>query len=261
MPKNIDSSKKNGVNPLVDKAGMQSMSDEFGWRIFRIMSEFVNGFEFLKNLDNTVSIFGSARFPEDEHHYIEARQLAKMLAREGYTIVTGGGPGIMEAANRGALEGGGNSVGLNIQLPMEQRINPYVKQSVAFHYFFTRKVMLSYSAQAYVYFPGGFGTLDELSELLVLIQTKKIEPIPIILVGKDFWGPFINWVEKSMLRHHRAVSKQDMKIFHLVNNVSEARDIIVQSKRCKTGDRKCWLNVPGQHTKHDMRKRDSKKKR
>jgi hypothetical protein len=235
------------------------MSDEFGWRIFRIMSEFVEGFQFLKGLENTVSFFGSARFPEDEHHYKEARQLGKMLGKAGYTIVTGGGPGIMEAGNRGAVEAGAPSVGLNIQLPKEQRTNPYVKRSVAFHYFFTRKVMLSYAAQAYVFFPGGFGTLDELTELLTLVQTKKIEPIPIILVGKDYWRPFIDWMEKSMLRHHRSIEKKDLEIFRLVSGVQEAYDIIVRAKMCKTGDRACWLEIPGRHTEEDLKKKGGKR--
>lgn len=232
-------------------ASAASMSDEFGWRIFRIMSEFVEGFQFLSELKNTVSFFGSARFPEDEHHYREAVDLARLLGKAGYTVVTGGGPGIMEAANRGASEAGAESIGLNILLPKEQRINKYVRRSVAFHYFFTRKVMLSYAAQAYVFFPGGFGTLDELSELITLVQTKKIEPIPIILVGKDFWLPFHQWIEHNMLRWHRTIDKKDLEIYHIVDNIQEAYAIITRAKMCKTGDRACWLDVPGHHTGHE----------
>lgn len=228
-----------------------TMSDEFGWRVFRIMSEFVEGFQFLRNLENTVSFFGSARFPENEHHYREARRLGKMLGKAGYTIVTGGGPGIMEAGNRGAHEVGAQSVGLNIQLPMEQRINPYVTASRAFHYFFTRKVMLSYAAQAYVFFPGGFGTLDELGEMLVLVQTKKIEPIPIILVGRDYWKPFLKWVRMNMLQQHKAISEDDLEILHLAKDVDEAYEIITGAKMCKVGDRSCWYRLPGQHTGHE----------
>jgi uncharacterized protein (TIGR00730 family) len=216
-----------------------SLSDEFGWRIFKIMSEFVEGFELIRNLHNTVSFFGSARFRETNKHYKEARQLGQKLGKAGFTIVTGGGGGIMEGGNRGAVDAGAESVGLNIELPHEQRLNPYVKRSLGFHYFFTRKVMLSYAAQAYVFFPGGFGTLNELSELLTLIQTKKIQPIPIILVGKDFWRPFINWVEQSMFKEHRAVDKEDMKIYRLARNVNEAYEIVMGLERCKPGDPTC----------------------
>lgn len=239
--------------PLKEAMHKNGMSDEFGWRVFRIMSEFVEGFQFLRNLENTVTFFGSARFPEKEHHYKEARKLGKMLGKAGYTVVTGGGPGIMEAGNRGAFEAGGQSVGLNIQLPMEQRINPYVTSSTAFHYFFTRKVMLSYSAQAYVFFPGGFGTLDELGEMLVLVQTKKIAPLPIILVGLDYWKPFLKWVRMNMLQQHKAISKEDLDILHLAKDVDEAYEIIVDSKMCDPSDRKCLYKLPGEHTGHEQK--------
>lgn len=230
-------------------AGKGSLSDEFGWRIFRIMSEFVEGFELIRNLDNTVSIFGSARFRESNKHYIEARELAKMLGQAGYTIVTGGGPGIMEAGNRGAHEVGAPSIGLNIELPKEQHINPYVTRSLGFHYFFTRKVMLSYAAQAYVYFPGGFGTLNELTELMTLIQTKKIDPIPVILVGKDFWRPFLEWTRTAMYEEHRTIDKDDMEIFHLVHNVKEAFNIIQNVKKCPPNATKCWIGYQPEHIK------------
>ncbi len=219
----------------------ESLSDEFGWRVFRIMSEFVEGFELIRNLKNTVSFFGSARFRETNKHYREARRLAEMLGKAGYTIVTGGGPGIMEAGNRGAVDAQAGSVGLNIELPSEQRINPYVKRSLGFHYFFTRKVMLSYAAQAYVFFPGGYGTLNELSELMTLVQTKKIEPIPIVLVGKDFWAPFIGWIRKSMYEDHKAVNPADMEIFRLARDVEEAFGIIRSAKECRPNAPRCWL--------------------
>jgi len=260
MPKKSSSRKPSPKVPatelertLNEAVHNQGMSDEFGWRVFRIMSEFVEGFQFLRRLENTVTFFGSARFPENEHHYKEARRLGKMLGEAGYTIVTGGGPGIMEAGNRGAYEVGAKSVGLNIQLPMEQRVNPYVKRSTAFHYFFTRKVMLSYSAQAYVFFPGGFGTLDELGEMLVLVQTKKIEPLPIILVGHDYWKPFLKWVRTNMLEQHKAIKPEDREILHLAKNVEEAFDIIIRSKMCPSTNHECWYGrgMPGNHTGHE----------
>ncbi len=216
------------------------LSDQFGWRIFRIMAEFVDGFQMIQSLKNTVTFFGSARFPETDHHYKEARDLGNRLGKAGYTIVTGGGPGIMEAGNRGAFEAGATSVGLNIQLPLEQRLNPYTTRALGFHYFFTRKVMLAYAAQAYVFFPGGYGTLNELTELLMLVQTKKIEPIPIVLVGKDFWRPFIEWVRTGVLEQHEAIDKADMGIFHLAQDVDEAFKIIQSTKLCESNAPKCW---------------------
>ncbi|MDP2696465.1 MAG: TIGR00730 family Rossman fold protein [bacterium] len=200
------------------------------WRVFRIMAEFVDGFQFLADFKKTVTFFGSARFKEDNRWYKEAQALGGMLSKEGYAIVTGGGPGIMEAGNRGALEGRGDSVGLNIQLPHEQRVNPFVKKAIGFHYFFTRKVMLSYSAQAYVYFPGGFGTLDEAFELLTLIQTHKIDPMPVILVGRGFWGHVDKLMREQLIEEHQTIDPDDLDLYTIVDTAREAFDIIEKSK-------------------------------
>ncbi len=206
------------------------LQDNLNWRIFRILAEFIEGFQFLLELKKEVTIFGSARFiagrhPGD-HHYKEAYKLGKMLGERGFTIVTGGGPGIMEAANKGASEVGATSVGLNIQLPIEQRKNMYVQKGIGFHYFFTRKVMLSASAQAYIFLPGGFGTLDEFFEIITLIQTGKMDRIPVVLIGKDFWRPLIDWIEIHLYKKHRTISKEDMQLYQLVNTVDEAVEII-----------------------------------
>jgi hypothetical protein len=197
------------------------------WRVFRIMAEFIEGYEFLSKLKGEVSIFGSARCTSSDPYYKAARQLGERLAKLGHTIVTGGGPGIMEAGNRGAFDAGGESIGLNIQLPIEQRTNKWVKRGMGFHYFFTRKVMLSASAQAYVFFPGGFGTLDEMSEMVTLVQTGKIpRSVPIILYGKTYWQPFLDWVNATMCRDHRYVEKEEVAIIHLVDSVDEAVKIV-----------------------------------
>lgn len=169
------------------------------WRVFKILSEFVEGFENLSKIEPAVSIFGSARIKEDHPDYRKARKLGQLLAKEGISVLTGGGPGIMEAANRGASEAGGMSVGLNIELPFEQKPNPYAKKVLTFNYFFVRKVMLVKYAKAFVIFPGGFGTMDEFFEALTLIQTKKILPFPLILVDSKFWGGLINWIKEQML--------------------------------------------------------------
>ncbi len=196
------------------------------WRVFRIMAEFVEGWEFIADFPKSVTIFGSTRSPENSAWYEESRKLGRLLAKEGISVVTGGGPGVMEAANRGASEAGGDSVGLNIQLPHEQRINPYVRKARAFHYFFTRKVMLTYAAEAYVYFPGGFGTLDEFFEIITLIQTKEISPIPVILFGSAYWQPFAKWIEEEVYDRLKAIDEKDMKIYTIVDTAEEAMEII-----------------------------------
>lgn len=205
------------------------MSD-LTWRIFQIMAEFVEGFQFLSTLSKEVSIFGSARLHPETRWYKEATKLGRLLGDNGYTVITGGGPGIMEAGNKGAFEAGAPSIGLNIQLPKEQRINPYVTQSRAFDYFFVRKVMLSASAQTYVYFPGGFGTMDEFFDLLTLIQTKKSERVPIVLIGKDFWMPFWSWVEKSMYIEYDTIDRDDLALVQIVDTAEEAYAIITKSR-------------------------------
>ncbi|MBI2035816.1 MAG: TIGR00730 family Rossman fold protein [Candidatus Liptonbacteria bacterium] len=203
------------------------------WRIFKIMAEFVSGFEFLKKCEGAVSFFGTARGTFDGGIYEDATKLAKWLSEDGFTIITGGGPGIMEAANRGAYEAGGRSIGIDIKLPMEQRVNPYVKESEAFKYFFVRKVMLSFASQVYIFYPGGFGTLDELFEMITLVQTGKIDPIPIILVGKRFWQPLVKWIKDELFQKNKAVDLRDFNIFYLVDNSNEAYDLIRKLKKEK----------------------------
>lgn len=209
------------------------MSD-ITWRIFRIMAEFVEGFQFLSQLSNEVTIFGSARLPATNKWYKEAEKLGRLLAENGFTVVTGGGPGIMEAANKGAFEASGpqkgESIGINIQLPREQRINPYVQKSRAFHYFFTRKVILAASAQAYVYFPGGFGTMDELFEILTLIQTQKSETMSVVLVGGEYWNGLFSWARSVMYEEFDCINKEDLEMFHIVETAEEAFNIVRHSQ-------------------------------
>lgn len=192
------------------------------WRIFSIMSEFVSGFNLLKKLGPSATFWGSARLTPGDRYYQAAEDLASVLADKGLTIVTGGGSGIMEAGNVGAFKVGGRSVGLNIKLPMEQRLNPYVTESFTFDHFFARKVMLAYASEVYIYFPGGFGTLDELFEIMTLIQTKKITAIPIVLYGQEFWQPLVTWFEKELLQKYGTIDQTDLDIFHIVDSVEEA---------------------------------------
>lgn len=213
--------------PLPKPKPEEDFRNSLHWRVFRILSEFVEGWQFLADFKKTVSFFGSARCSEGDKWYEEARKLGKMMAEVGFAIVTGGGPGIMEAGNRGAVEGGGKSIGLNIQLETEQRINPYVQEGQAFHYFFVRKVMLSYAARAYVFFPGGLGTLDEAFEILTLIQTKKIsDKIPVVLVGKEFWNPIDKWLREEIYNKYQAVDEQDLSIYKIVDSAEEAFELI-----------------------------------
>lgn len=195
-------------------------------RASRIATEFERGFQFIKQFKKSVTFYGSARFKPSNPHYKEARELAGKLAQLGYTIVTGGGPGIMEAANRGAKEAGGVSVGLNIELPHEQIVNPYVTESMSFFYFFARKTALSFSAETYIFFPGGYGTLDEFFEIITLIQTRKIPKAPIVLVGTDFWGPLHAFIEEAVYFKHSAIEKKDMALYTITDDHDEVIRIV-----------------------------------
>jgi len=194
------------------------------WAIFKIMSEFVEGFEKLSRIKPCVSIFGSARFTDDDPSYKAAEEIAYQLSQGGYGVVTGGGPGIMEAGNKGAHRGGGDSVGLNIDLPFEQQGNPYIDKDklIEFDYFFVRKVMFVKYSQGFIVMPGGFGTLDELFEALTLIQTGKIGRFPIILYGEDYWSGLLDWMKSNLLHRYKAISEQDLDLFRLVNTPEEA---------------------------------------
>ena len=212
------------------KLDLKRMSD-ITWRIFRIMSEFVEGFQFLSQMHKEVTIFGSARLPQNNKWCKEAEKLGKILAKHGFTVITGGGPSIMQAANKGAYEvSPAKSIGINIQLPMEQRTNPYVTKSKGFYYFFTRKVMMAASAQAYVFFPGGFGTADEFMEILMLQQTRKMEHTPIVLVGKEFWQPLLDWFNTKMAKEYNTIAPKDMKLIHVCNTAEQAFNLLKNSR-------------------------------
>ena len=200
------------------------------WRIFRIMAEFVDGFETMARVGPAVSIFGSARTKPHDPYYQKARELAAMLAKKNFAVITGGGPGIMEAANLGAKEAGGVSVGLNISLPMEQKSNPYQSVALNHHYFFVRKVMFVKYSNAFVCFPGGFGTMDEAFESLTLIQTLKIEPFPVILIGTEFWTGLIEWMREIMLDKYSTINGDDLNLFRMTDDLEEACRIIVEAK-------------------------------
>jgi len=198
------------------------------WAIFKIMGEFVSGYEKLSKIGPCVSIFGSARTKPDDKYYQLAENIAKNLSDNGYGVITGGGPGIMEAANKGAYDAGGTSVGLNIELPFEQHDNPYIDsdKSIDFDYFFVRKVMFVKYSQGFVVMPGGFGTLDELFEAITLIQTHKIGKFPIILVGKKFWSGLVDLIKETLLESHNNISKEDLNLLNIVDTEHEVIEIL-----------------------------------
>jgi hypothetical protein len=202
------------------------------WRVFKIMAEFVEGFEFLRKYRLAATFFGSARTRPGDRIYDAATSLAAHLAKSGFTVMTGGASGIMEAANRGAYEAGGKSIGLNIQLPAEQSVNQYLTDGLTFNYFFTRKVMLSFASEVYIFFPGGFGTLDEFLEILTLVQTRKIKRIPIILYGREYWAPLLSYFENDLLGRYEAIDRRDLKLYHLVDSVDEAYKEILEKVNC-----------------------------
>ncbi len=202
------------------------------WRIFRILSEFIEGFDELSDIGPAVSIFGSARTTPEDKFYKKTESIAGLLSKEGYTIITGGGPGIMEAANKGAYENGGLSVGLNINLPMEQTPNQYQTHSLNFRYFFARKVMFVKYAMAYLCMPGGFGTLDEFFEALTLIQTHKIFPLPIILFCSEYWNPLIDFMHSTMFKYN-TISAKDLEIIKVTDDADEVIDTINKHKAIK----------------------------
>lgn len=199
------------------------------WQIFKIMSEFVDGFEKMQKIGPCVSIFGSARTKPDNKYYIMAEEIAFKLTQEGYGIITGGGPGIMEAANKGAKRGNGKSVGLNIDLPFEQKPNEFIDRdkSIDFNYFFVRKTIFLKYSQGFIGMPGGFGTIDELFESLTLVQTHKIAEFPVILVGKEYWQGLINWMKETMLYKEHNINEADLDLFKVVDTADEAVKYIV----------------------------------
>jgi len=201
----------------------------------RIFIEFIRGFRKLHFIGPCVTVFGSARFTEDNPYYQLAQAMGKKLAENGYAVMTGGGPGIMEAANRGAREGGGLSLGCNIELPMEQHPNPYLDRYIDFKYFFVRKVMLVKYSDAFIVMPGGFGTLDEVFETMVLIQTKKIERFPVIIMGKDFWGPLDSFIQESLVAKG-TISEKDLDLIHVTDDPDEAIEIIARAVAKLNGD-------------------------
>ncbi len=199
------------------------------WRVFRIMGEFVEGFDELATLTRGIAIFGSARTKPDDPYYNAAQETAALLSREGFAVITGGGPGIMEAANRGAFEAGGLSVGCNIELPFEQSPNQYLTRSLTFKYFFVRKMMFVKYSLGFVIFPGGFGTLDELFEALTLIQTKKIRDFPVILFGSDYWNGLLNWINDYMLPQGK-VDANDVRLFQVTDSPAEVVEVVIRSQ-------------------------------
>lgn len=221
-----DNPKTKEVLEALTWSDIQKSSDS--WAIFKIMSEFVTGFEKLSQIGPCISIFGSARTKPDHPYYKASEKIASLLVKKGYGVITGGGPGIMEGANKGAFEAGGKSVGLNIQLPFEEFDNKYIDndKNMHFDYFFVRKVMFVKYAQGFVVMPGGLGTFDELFEAYTLVQTKKIKIFPIVLYSKSFWGGLLDWLKETVLEREKNISPQDLDLFKLVDTPEEAVQVI-----------------------------------
>lgn len=210
---------------LLDSIGPSDWVHADPWRVLRIQAEFVEGFGALAELGPAISVFGSARVHREEPEYEQARQVGAGLARAGYAVITGGGPGIMEAANRGAVDAGGVSVGLGIELPFEQGLNPWVDIGVHFRYFFARKTMFVKYAQGFIVLPGGFGTMDELFEAMTLVQTQKVTAFPIVLVDSGYWGGLLDWLRETMVGAGKA-SEEDLQLLQVVDTVEEALDVL-----------------------------------
>ena len=206
------------------------------WRVLRIMGEFVEGFDTLSDVRNAVSIFGSARTKSDDPYYEKAVETARLLARQGVPIITGGGPGIMEAATRGAQEGNGLSIGCNIELPFEQGTNPYVERSINFRYFFVRKTMFVKYSTAFIVFPGGFGTMDELFEALTLIQTGKVTMFPVVLFGREYWNGLIQWLEDRVVGEGK-VDTKDLELLHVTDHPAEAVGWVLKARELREQSR------------------------
>lgn len=206
---------------------IDSLSIEESWRIFRIMAEFVDAIETLSKIRNAVSIFGSARVKPEDAYYKKTEELARLLVQGGFAVITGGGPGIMEAANKGATEAGGQSVGMNIRLPFEQKPNPYANLQIDYKYFFIRKVMFVKYALAYIILPGGYGTMDELFEALTLIQTRRIRSFPLILMGSEYWQGLLNWLKEKMLAEGKILSAD----LELIQIFDEPQDVYKHIKK------------------------------
>jgi uncharacterized protein (TIGR00730 family) len=212
---------------------MEDLAKSDTWRVFRIMAELVEGFEALSTVGPAVTVFGSARLQPGSPYYNKCLKVAKNLAKSGFTVISGGGPGIMEAANKGAQNGNGTSVGLNIALPMEQSANKFQDIKVEFRYFFVRKLMFVKYAVGYVIFPGGFGTMDELFEALTLIQTRKIRSFPVILVGREYWAGLIDWMRATVLAE-KNIDAADLDLFHIVEEPEEVCEIIMRRYKDRT---------------------------
>jgi uncharacterized protein (TIGR00730 family) len=233
---------------LLDSRGPSDWVHTDPWRVMRIQTEFVEGFGALAELGPAISVFGSARTKPDDPMYHAAEQIGRLLSDAGFAVITGGGPGVMEAANKGASEAGGISVGLGIELPFESGLNPHVDMGVNFRYFFARKTMFVKYAQGFIVLPGGFGTFDELFEALTLVQTQKVTSFPIVLVGTDYWGGLIDWVKQTVLAEGK-VSEGDLDMFRLTDDVHEAVETMVDAQRQRHS------SAPGGGEKHENPKR------